>query len=649
MLNRYTAQKLYPGFESLPHRQLIPWCLALVLLCAPLDGQPPDLVDRLVASNDSLRQQAIQDARQLDAATRRLVIDRLVAVLPSKGLDSYFASLSLGKLGADAVPPLLAAIRNPDSGVQYRASQALGQIGAPARDGVIGVLRESSASVETRCAAARAAELMQGAAAMAVPALTPMLAAGGPPDLTRCAIAALGGIGSDEAFRALRTELAVPAFQGETLNALARIGAAAREATPDVVPLVSNAAPLVRTIAVRTLGAIGCAWPDAIAALTRALDDADSSTRYQAAAALGQCGGAARSSVAALIRVMRSDGSDLITVEAAAESLGRIGAAARDAVPDLMELWLRPQHSTRTIGVDAIARIGPDGIPHLIHGLADARPAIRSGAAWHLGEFHATAAVPALIAALADRDQTVRAAARQALGKIDTPEAKAALARLPERTPRASRLVTLAQIEADIPPADGDRTPYRLASKLVAAGPNRASLLVTVHESDDRGGLVRVWARAGTGYRLVHTIEGTDSDPGMGSYSVESFQLGGEHFIHVELLMSGTGHIHYDTMLWIAPDSSVHAVPFASPATTYKGLGKGEGVWKGESNDFRDDRATFAFGIWREGDANCCPSAGEVTGRYTLRGSKRYDATARMWSTDYQIVPVDFDRHPSRP
>jgi len=72
---------------------------------------------------------------------------------------------------------------------------------------------------------------MRGSAAPAVPALTPLLKRDSP-DLTRCVIGALGAIGTADALRALRAELAAPAFQRETLNALAmmhdRCGAGGR-------------------------------------------------------------------------------------------------------------------------------------------------------------------------------------------------------------------------------------------------------------------------------------------------------------------------------------------------------------------------------------------------------------------------------------
>jgi hypothetical protein len=90
-----------------------------------------------------------------------------------------------------------------------------------------------------------------------------------------------------------------------------------------------------------------------------------------------------------------------------------------------------------------------------------------------------------------------------------------------------------------------------------------------------------------------------------------------------------------------------HKIGFDTPAAAYeKRLARIEHVWKGETNQFRNERSTFTFGSWRDGDANCCPSGGEVTGRFTLEGGKRFDPSKKRWSTEFRIVPTDFVRKP---
>jgi hypothetical protein len=56
-------------------------------------------------------------------------------------------------------------------------------------------------------------------------------------------------------------------------------------------------------------------------------------------------------------------------------------------------------------------------------------------------------------------------------------------------------------------------------------------------------------------------------------------------------------------------------------------LAPGEGVWKGLWETFKDDKLEFSFGIWKEHDANCCPSAGLVNGTYTIVGDELRYAT----------------------
>jgi len=86
-------------------------------------------------------------------------------------------------------------------------------------------------------------------------------------------------------------------------------------------------------------------------------------------------------------------------------------------------------------------------------------------------------------------------------------------------------------------------------------------------------------------------------------------------------------------------------VKFVAPAGAYKKqLAKGENVWKGEFNSFKDDNATFEFFIWKDGDGNCCPSAGRVTGSYGLTGERHYDAETKQWSAQFRISPASFKR-----
>jgi HEAT repeat protein len=618
----------------------------------PTPTKQKTLFDRLTSPDPSdqvRRSQAVQEVRALDPVRLQQIISELMEALAgaSKGnaeseWRGNFAAQSLGELGEPAVAPLLKALHGPDARVRDRAASALGTVGVPALKDLTAVLDEPSP--ELRCAAAHALAGIRANAAPAVPPLTTLLR-NGSLEVKKCVVWALAAIGTKEALGELRAELSDPALQDETLNALAMMQRRASDATPEVLSLLKIDKPLTRMIAVRTLSKIATPSPEVVAALTVSLSDADRITRETAVISLGEMGPAA-APAAPLLRKFLHDHSDTGRwVRAnAAETLGKIGPGAADATGDLIALWADEFLYARRNAVDAVSCIGPAAIPALMGALHDPQPDIRSGAAWQLGVFHAAQATSPLIEALGDKDPTVQAAARQALGKIDTPEAKAAIAKASSQ-PARSNLQTLQEVESAIPPAEDLRTPLKLAAKANLTGPSGMSLLATVHRSDERGDVVRIWKAVGDRFVLIKEIDSEESEPEVAAYEEpEGFRMSGEYFIHLMLRFSGTGFMHNDTFLWIAPDATLHETKFVNPVEQYRGLRQGEGVWKGELNQFHDDACTFRFGIWKDGDGNCCPSGGEVTGQYKLIGHSSYNSETKKWFADFQIVPADFTR-----
>jgi hypothetical protein len=192
------------------------------------------------------------------------------------------------------------------------------------------------------------------------------------------------------------------------------------------------------------------------------------------------------------------------------------------------------------------------------------------------------------------------------------------------------------------PPGPVLRTRQQIETPISLRGPNGKTLLASIH-ANENGAIVHFWRPMDDGFQLSYETN-SNSGTSEASYDVEAFRLSGEYFVHLMLLYSGTGYSHTDAFLWIAPDGTLQQVTFVEPAKAYRGLGKGEGVWKGEVNEFRDDDATFRFGVWREGDANGDPTGGQVTGHYKLTGSKQYHSETKRWSQDFQIAPTDFTR-----
>lgn len=185
-------------------------------------------------------------------------------------------------------------------------------------------------------------------------------------------------------------------------------------------------------------------------------------------------------------------------------------------------------------------------------------------------------------------------------------------------------------------------TRQQIETPISLRGPKGITLLASIQANED-GATARIWRPIDDGFQLSYETN-SNSGTSEASYVVEAFRLSGEYFVHLMLLYSGTGYSHTDTFLWIAPDGTLQRVRFVEPAKAYRGLGKGEGVWKGEVNQFRDDDAAFRFGVWREGDANGDPTGGQVKGLYKLTGDKQYHSETKQWSQDFQIEPADFTR-----
>ena len=124
------------------------------------------------------------------------------------------------------------------------------------------------------------------------------------------------------------------------------------------------------------------------------------------------------------------------------------------------------------------------------------------------------------------------------------------------------------------------------------------------------------------------------------------FRYNGDIFIHVTLLYSGTGHFVKESVFAIRSDNTLAEVAFPTVAGVKVQLKPGEGVWKGVSTRLSDDKLEFEYYIWNEGDANCCPTAGSVTGTFKISKQTRLDETSHALR-EVWIVTVDTAvRHP---
>jgi HEAT repeat protein len=233
----------------------------------------------------------------------------------STGLN---AAKALARIGAPAVPALVQALRGKKPLARENAVLALGWIGEEgAVAAMAGLLADKDPVV--RRAAAWALAAMGVKAKGAVDGLTMLLE--DEDAMSRYnAVKALGRCKAASAVAALRGALKDKdeAVRGAAARALGMLGPAAREATGDVIALLSNkSCQWDRFCAARALGGMGAVNPDVVKALANAFDDADEDVRAEAAWSLASIGPKAEAAAKALEKVEQTDPDPI--VRAAAE------------------------------------------------------------------------------------------------------------------------------------------------------------------------------------------------------------------------------------------------------------------------------------------------------------------------------------------
>ncbi len=219
----------------------------------------------------------------------------------------------------------------------------------------------------------------------------------------------------------LRTA-AEPEARWRAADALGKIGKDGATAAPDLIHALKDPDPLVRGVAIRSIGELAPDVPggvteliallpdnDAIQVLSRfgavaapavprlmeSLKHPDATTRWQSARTLGKIGLPSLPATNELARLLENDGDPLVR-EHAAESLGEIGPQAAQAIPIL----------TKALK-DEVARVRRD--------------AVRS-----LGQMGAVAksALPEVRLLASDPDEDVKGAAERAMRLIDPTNGK---------------------------------------------------------------------------------------------------------------------------------------------------------------------------------------------------------------------------------
>ena len=154
--------------------------------------------------------------------------------------------------------------------------------------------------------------------------------------------------------------------------------------------------------------------------------------------------------------------------------------------------------------------------------------------------------------------------------------------------------------------------------------------------------ILLVWQHSGRDFRLAHKIE---SFAGETFQKPELFKVNEFEFINITTEPAGSAGFVNDTMLWIAPDGTLHEVEFRQASEVYEGLAEpGQIALTGGEKEFfyEDGTMKFEFALAAHGDPHCCPSGGIVSGNYKLVGEPKFDNFTRKYKSNFQLKIDDF-------
>ena len=150
--------------------------------------------------------------------------------------------------------------------------------------------------------------------------------------------------------------------------------------------------------------------------------------------------------------------------------------------------------------------------------------------------------------------------------------------------------------------------------------------------------LLVFWREAGSELVLIRQVL---SEKGESYLKPEIFKLNEYTFVNISTEPAGSGGFVADSIYFLAPDGSMHEVPFQQASEIYEQLAASDQtILTGGEREFyvEDSTMKFAFWIAQPGDPHCCPSGGPVTGTYRLTGSPNYDSFSRSYRPNFNIV-----------
>lgn len=407
-------------------------------------------------SQKEVRQAAYRTLERLKPVPAGPILRYLSHPDPAVALEAAEALRWLKPTGADAVEPLLAALRRQPRAkqepsditfIRNAAAEALAGVGPEAEAAVPGLVEMLvKAKKEDVEAMVRPGRPDQTAASLAGPVLAlrqigkPAAAAVVPllkhnDALVRFqAAAVLSGMkpaaGADAlpaVQAAMEAERTLPngelfAFE-EMVTAVLNLGGEPDTVIAQLIELLKSEQEIVRFRSAKLLARIGRKASAAVPQLTELLKDSQSLIQQAVLEALGAIGPAARDAVPEMGKKVESE--DIAVAREATRALRALGPVAAPAVPHLARALDSNDSSFCTEAAQAIAAVGPEAtaaVEAIARHLGDAggrreeKLALLDAAA-AMGPA-AKEAIPPIIQVLGEREVSLRMAAAETLGKV---------------------------------------------------------------------------------------------------------------------------------------------------------------------------------------------------------------------------------------
>jgi HEAT repeat protein len=387
-------------------------------------------------------------------------------------------AIAISRAGPDAVPALLAALRQDSLVLRGRVAYILAvmRVRSPeALDALLGAIPAKVADTDLDSWEDFDRDLVLALSRQGPDAVSKLLEAlSSKNDIVRSVVLQVLGAMGAEAKKAVPHLMRLLEDKGVRVRAMATlgdIGPDAREALPALLEVLKEGEPprpfvtdprvtaleaisrisgpevagplLLDAIqhgnSPRRFSALGAVErmrpqpPNLVPALLAALTDKDKGVRRRAASLLGNLGAESRSAAPALLDLLHND-PDATVRQFAARALGLLGAAGADAVPALIAALSVLDRDMRQIAATALGQMGPKAkaaVPSLRKAFADDYSPVQLAAAqslWQIDHDEETA-VPALVRKLLAGDETERRTAAHMLGGM---RAEAAIPALTE-------------------------------------------------------------------------------------------------------------------------------------------------------------------------------------------------------------------------